>query len=259
MKIQLPSQRRANRLAFTLIELLVVIAIIAILASLLLPALTRAKEKARQTKCFSNIRQVALAMLVYATDNNDAYPIGSAGVDRKLVDSGSLKSPDLFACPNDKSKPSGQVDIPNTPVLENKTRSYTFNIGVESDQAYGLWKSSSVKFPARCITTVEAHCEPNVVYRQDYSGYFGPIHKGFYSGLFYWGAYEPYHSYPPGPPIKNPPWAHVKGANFGFVDGHAEFLKKARYNRVIPGGKGNFPPLSWFVVDGEDQWYPDRR
>ncbi len=256
MKIQLPSQRRANRLAFTLIELLVVIVIIAILASLLLPALSMSKEKARQKKCFSNIRQVALAMLVYATDNNDAYPIGPAGVDRKLVDSGSLKSPDLFACPNDKSKPAGQVDDPNTPHLENKTRSYTFNIGGESDQGYGLWKASSVKFPSRTITTCEAHCEINLVYRQDFSGYFGPIPQ---LGPSYW-RYEPYHSYRPGddPAKRNPPWAHVKGANFGFVDGHVEFLKNPRYDRVVPGGKGDFPPLSWFVVDGGDQWYPDR-
>lgn len=67
---------------FTLIELLVVIAIIAILAAMLLPALARAREQARRGVCMTNLKQVGLALHIYANDWGGYFPVCDANADR---------------------------------------------------------------------------------------------------------------------------------------------------------------------------------
>jgi prepilin-type N-terminal cleavage/methylation domain-containing protein len=117
-----------RRIAFTLIELLVVIAIVTVLAAILFPVFATAREKARQTTCASNLKQLGLAFLQYVEDSDETFPrglasyrsygVGWAGQIYPYVNSGAV-----YTCPDDLFKPAQgytrlsyiyNVDIPTT-------------------------------------------------------------------------------------------------------------------------------------------------
>jgi prepilin-type N-terminal cleavage/methylation domain-containing protein len=109
--------RKHSRFGFTLIELLVVIAIIGILAAMLLPALSRAKERAIRTKCLGNIKQFNLGILMYGNENAERLPVSNGG-----------------SWPWDIT-----VDVAQTMARASVTRDVMYDPGFPDQNVDGLW------------------------------------------------------------------------------------------------------------------------
>ena len=112
---------------FTLIELLVVIAIIAILASMLLPALSKARAKARDVTCSNQLRQIGLSMIQYADDNRNKVPRSDEAWSNILYRGGYIGEHAIFWCPNADEKNVAVFD-PADPTLVLNTDYNTYGL-----------------------------------------------------------------------------------------------------------------------------------
>jgi prepilin-type N-terminal cleavage/methylation domain-containing protein/prepilin-type processing-associated H-X9-DG protein len=152
-----------KRSAFTLIELLVVIAIIAILAAILFPVFAQAREKARQTSCLSNTKQLALAHLMYAQDYDErlvtSWSQGFPG-DFSYYTQPYIKNTKILFCPSNPMTASGISSAcgnPNlapggvdNPFRENNMWGYGYNTGADWNNGTGLterWAGAPLDLP----------------------------------------------------------------------------------------------------------------
>ena len=232
---------------FTLIELLVVIAIIAILAAILFPVFAQAREKARQTSCLSNMKQIATAIQLYADDHHETMPCsriaGYYGWQSNWGIYNYVKSDRVFICPSSYAQMDGaDISAPNS----NYGGNYGANSDVMGDGA-GV-KLARIKSPSNMVAVYEASyyiMDPTAV-----------VWNGLYScwlpGAGLTGAEPSTHSSSPLASKSGDIYSdfmngrHNEGINIAYCDGHAAFEKSVTvYGWAQLGSKNPFKKATW--------------
>jgi len=203
---------RMKRIGFTLIELLVVIAIIAILAAILFPVFARAREKAREASCLSNVKEITLALMMYISDHDQTYPMsGYQHAGSGLPCDGKVFWP-LIVDPYIKTGTGpGSQGIWKCPSAVSKVNWYC---GAYADygmnnQLFGVL-ATKLEQPAQTVCIGEAWIthEGTADEREGWYVWYG-FKEYEYTGGGYYDAYGTRYD-------------HNKRANYGFCDGHAK-------------------------------------
>jgi prepilin-type N-terminal cleavage/methylation domain-containing protein/prepilin-type processing-associated H-X9-DG protein len=256
---------------FTLIELLVVIAIIAILAAILFPVFAKAREKARQSTCTSNLKQLGLGLIQYTQDNDEYFPqtnsyFGSQGYTWASAIYPYVKSTGVYVCPDDtNSSTSGHIE------------SYAINNNVNDSNPAGQWGSfalSGFGSPASTVLLFEVGgpsdnadnmTSPNNNSAMGGDGGNGNHDYGVRIGNGYGTEYletgsfnnRTYSSVNDGPDPVNPLGLHTQRSNFLLADGHVKSFSSTNVSSGPEAGgyqiyTGNLGPCASAATCAQD-------
>lgn len=213
---------------FTLIELLVVIAIIAILAAILLPVLSQAKQRAWTTQCLSNLRQIGLGMKMFADDNNELYPESGGDIYWNAIDPTTQKNgwmqqiysdvmnTNVYNCP-------GNVQLP--PNMRGPFNYFNGDRAAYLDNnSFGPLKNTSIRFPSFYVLSGDTCGIPSQTSGESSGHTFDPLDADK----------DDYVQNCIGGPTNGSPYelwqVHSLGQNVLFVDGHAKWYKMYNAN-----------------------------
>jgi prepilin-type N-terminal cleavage/methylation domain-containing protein len=241
--IRLPSFNNSTvpfRVGFTLIELLVVIAIIAILAGMLLPALSRAKEKAQRTICINNQKQLLLAHQLYAGDSNDriAPPNcgGISGSQDPRLPAGWLYKPGEALPGNPDPFSQAHTNGPSKGLFYSAMKNWSLYWCPLHRTNSVAWKFSNIKFTSYLMSGCVIRSSDSFDWGKGSAGVTYKISDFKATDMLFWETDEnnpDYFNDASSSPSEGFSKRHAGGAIVGLVGGHVNFLKWPRYYQIL--------------------------